>query len=76
MSEKWTPDRIAELKLLQELLREAQAVNHGSGALKRIQRCEEIARILTRDDLVKPRASFALFLERTAAWSLTGLGQN
>jgi hypothetical protein len=49
--------RKQEFKLLQELVMIAGRLDHGSQILWKIQRMEDLAEILTRDDMAEPRPS-------------------
>jgi hypothetical protein len=62
MATNWSTARLRQLEKLRDLLIEAQAVNHGSGAVQRIQRIERMARALFTTNLASGRASFYQFL--------------
>lgn len=58
----WPKSRLKELSLLRELLREAQAINHGNHCVERIKRCEKLADKLNSGSLRTGRKSFHQFL--------------
>lgn len=58
----WTLDRREQIRTLQTLLNELMTLNHGSGAIERLQRCIALAEELRADDLTTCRSSFPQFL--------------
>lgn len=62
MSREWTPDRIEEFKLLNELITEARMIDNGTNALRRIQKCIAIAEDLDRTNHQLGRESFVEFM--------------
>lgn len=58
--------RCEQFKLLEELLREARMINHGSSAINRIERAIEIAEKLNEDDMSgnADSSSFLYFLRQ------------
>jgi hypothetical protein len=58
----WTKVRINELKHLISLLDEVKSIDRGSGVIKRLQKCERLAEVLTKTDLENLRKSFVQFL--------------
>ena len=62
----WTLDRRMEVQKLEKLLSELTTINHGSGAIERLQRCIALAEELRYSDLGSskqpPRHSFVTFL--------------
>ena len=63
---KWTDDRVAELEKLRILLNEIRAMDRGSGIVRRLVNCEQLAEELDRTDYLNGRESFGLFLQRLA----------
>ena len=59
----WTDKRIAQLQELRELLYEIKTLDHGSGFIARLQKCEKLAESLSKLDLRNNHNSFILFLE-------------
>jgi thiaminase len=62
MKPNWPRDRIHEIEQLQLLLNTVTTINHGSGAIERIQRCISIAERLQETCLKNARPSFTQFL--------------
>lgn len=58
----WTIDRREEVTKLQTLLSELTTINHGSGAIQRLERCIQLAEELRHSDLRNHRSSFPQFL--------------
>jgi len=58
----WSQDRIDEIAQLQSLLNKVTTINHGSGAIERLQQCISIAERLRETDLRDARPSFTQFL--------------
>jgi len=63
----WSKFRRKQLAELEELLREAETINHGNHCAERILRCEKLAKRLCDSDLNTGRASFLGFLIGQAA---------
>jgi hypothetical protein len=59
---KWTNERAEELRELEHLLHEIQAINRGSHVIERLQRCIELADKLDKTDIGRRHQSFVAFL--------------
>lgn len=62
----WDELRCEEYGLLETLLSEVSALNRGSHAIERMQKCIEIAERLNRTNLDSGRMSFCAFLRDLA----------